>query len=216
MKEQYDNLNRFDSLKIIQQMIETAKNEQKDNGTGWIVWGWLLFSASILTVLNMRFYWYETFFFWNVFGIVTIVAGLYKAARILFFQKTTRVKTYTREIFAKLNTGFFFSLMFIIVGMNIGISPIRGFPLLMNLYGFWILIYGTVLNFKPSVIGAYLMWVLAFVALFLPRIFSLGDDGWTTSFTYVMMLHAVGVLFGYIIPGHIANNRFRKEAKDKI
>jgi len=37
------NLTEQESMLIIQQMINTAKHEQKDDGIGWIVWGWLLF-----------------------------------------------------------------------------------------------------------------------------------------------------------------------------
>ena len=54
-----------DSLQIIQQMIDTAKQEQKDDGQGWIVWGWMLFLASTLTVVNMRMHWTQPFYFWN-------------------------------------------------------------------------------------------------------------------------------------------------------
>ena len=52
-----------ESLLIIQQMIQTAKAEQKDDGKGWILWGWLLFAASILTYLNIELGWYDTYFF---------------------------------------------------------------------------------------------------------------------------------------------------------
>lgn len=196
-------MNEHDSLRIIQQMIDTAKQEQKDNGRGWIIWGWMLFTVSVLTVLNMHFNWLDNMFiFWNIFGIITILFGLYEVLSFFFIKKTRRVKTYTKEIFEKLNTGFFICLMFIIVSMNIGgVHVAKGFALLMNLYGFWILIYGTVLSFKPSIGGAYITWVLAFAALF------------TSSFTNVMLLHAGAVLCGYIIPGHIAHKRFKEEAR---
>jgi len=60
------------------------------------------------------------------------------------------------------------------------------------------LIYGTALNFRPSVIGAYVSWAIGFAALFMK------------TFEHVMMLHGLAVLAGYIIPGHIAYNEFKK------
>jgi len=205
-----NELTNEESLAIIQQMINTAKHEQKDDGKGWIIWGWMLFAASLLTVVNLRFEWFSSFFFWNVFGLATLI--------ILFVQIITwlvkgkikkKVKTYTQEIFDRLNTGFFISVMFIIVAMNVGaVSPSTGFPLLMSLYGFWILIYAAVLNFKPSLVGAYIMWILAFTALLLPA-------NETKSFEMVMLLHAAGVLGGYIIPGHIANSKFKQVTAGK-
>jgi hypothetical protein len=191
-------ISEHEGLLLIQQMINTAKKEQKDDGKGWIIWGWMLFLASVLTVLNMRFKWFQPFFFWNFFGLITLIALAYQSVSYLFFQKTEKVRTYTKDLFQRLNTGFFISLMFIIVAINVNISPAIGFSLLISLYAFWILIYGSALNFRPSVIAAYLTWGIGFVSLFMK------------SFEQVMLLHAAAVLIGYIIPGHIANNEFRK------
>jgi hypothetical protein len=196
--EQEKQMDEHESLLIIQQMIDTAKQEQKDDGKGWIIWGWMLFLSSVLTVLNMRFNWLNAWFFWDAFGIVTLVVGVYEVVTSFFIKKKQKVRTYTKEIFDKLNVGFFITLVFIIVAINAGVGPVKGFPLLMGLYGFWILIYGAILNFRPSMIGAFITWALAYTALF------------TKSFEVVMILHAIGVLFGYIIPGHIANKKFKE------
>jgi hypothetical protein len=193
------NISNEESLLIIEQMIQTAKKEQKDDGKGWIVWGWLLFFASVTTFLNIRMQWFNTFFFWNVFGIISVLLGLFECGRFLFRKKVKKVKTYTQDLFEKLNFGFIVSLLLIIVSMNTGgVSPIQGFGLLLGLYGFWILIYGAVLNFRPSIIGAIITWALAVVSLF------------SKNFEQTMILHAVAVLCGYIIPGHIAHKEFNK------
>jgi hypothetical protein len=188
-----------ESLLLIQQMIQTAKAEQKDDGKGWIVWGWVLFTASVLTYLNIELQWSaDTYIFWNLFGLVTIVFFVYESIRYFFFKKTQRVKTYTSDLFARLNTGFFLTLMLIIVATNVGITPQKGFSLLVGLYAFWVLIYGTALNFRPSIVASYIMWGIAFVCLFI-------DD-----FRWIMLLHALAVLCGYIIPGHMANRAFKR------
>jgi hypothetical protein len=191
-------ISEHEGLLLIQQMIQTAKKEQKDDGKGWIIWGWMLFLASILTVMNINFKWFQTFFFWNFFGVITLVALAYQTVSYLFIRKTEKVRTYTKDLCQRLNTGFFISLMFIIVAINVNISPTIGFSLLISLYAFWILIYGSALNFRPSIIAAYITWGIGFVSLFMK------------GFEQVMLLHAAAVLVGYIIPGHIANNEFRK------
>ncbi|HEX8333231.1 MAG TPA: hypothetical protein VF622_11440 [Segetibacter sp.] len=196
--EDEKQLSEHESLSIIQQMIDTAKQEQKDDGMGWIVWGWMLFFASVLTYINLQTRWFSTFFFWDAFGVLTFVLLGIEIARNFRIGRKAKVKTYSKAIFQTLNVGFFVCLMFIIIVMNMGVDPRKGFPLLMNLYGFWILIYGAILNFKPSMIGAGVMWVFAFSALFVE------------TFSDVMILHAAGVLCGYIIPGHIANYKFKQ------
>ena len=76
-----------ESLLIIQQMIDTAKKEQKDDGMGWILWGWLLFLASVFTYINLYTRWVSVFFFWTAFGIVSLLIGLFEVVRVSFFRK---------------------------------------------------------------------------------------------------------------------------------
>ena len=199
-------LSQQESFRLIEQMISTAKQEQKDDGKGWIIWGWMLFLASLFTLLNLKFHWVNNLFlFWDLFGIVSVLLGVFESVRYFFFKKKVRVKTYTNDIFQKLNVGFFISLMLIILSMNIGswdgngVPPTKGFALLLGLYGFWILIYGTLLNFKPSVIGAYITWAFAIASLFV------------RDFQLTMLFHACAVLCGYIIPGYLANREFNKQ-----
>ena len=197
-----ENFSQQESLRLISQMINTAKKEQKDNGMGWIVWGWVLFITSILTVFNIRYNWFSVAFFWNAFGGIILLYMLYDTIRCRL-RKTAMVRTYTQDLFSKLNAGFFISLMFIIFSMNLEmggntvVNPLKGFALLINLYGFWILIYGTALNFRPSVIAAFIVWGIGFICMLVK------------TFEAVMLLHAAAVLVGYIIPGHIANNQFK-------
>jgi hypothetical protein len=191
-------LTEQESLSLIQQMIQTAKAEQKDDGKEWIVWGWVLFAASILTFLNLQSHWFGTYFFWNLFGLFTIGFFLYRVVTRFFFKKPQRVKTYTAAIFEKLNAGYFIFLFFIIFAINLGVGPAKGFALLIALYAFWVLIHGTVLNFKPSIVAAFVMWGIGFVCLYLQNL------------QWIMLLHGLAVLIGYIIPGHIANREFNK------
>jgi len=198
MSQQERPLSEKESLLIIQQMILAAKQEQKDDGKGWIIWGWLLFLASFFTFLNLKWNWVSTYFFWNLFGGIALILLLIAVVRLLFFKPKEKVRTYTKDLFEKLNIGFFIFLMLIIFAINLGVSPVKGFALLLGLYGFWMLIYGAALNFKPSIIGAFITWGLAFAALYVK------------TFEWTMLLHSLAVLCGYIIPGHIANAEFKK------
>jgi hypothetical protein len=187
-----------ESLLIIQQMINTAKKEQKDDGMGWIIWGWLLFIASVLSYINLKVRLVNDFFFWNGVGALTLLALLYGVIRDAFFKKAKKVQTYMKDLFDKLNVGFFIQLVFVILAMNLGVHVTKGFALMIGTYGFWILIYGASLNFKPSIIGAFVTWGFGIAALF------------AKSFDWTMIFHAAAVFFGYIIPGHIAYREFKK------
>jgi hypothetical protein len=190
------NMTPQESLQLISRMIETAKKEQAGNGKGWITWGWLLFLASGLSFLNLQTKWFNQYFFWNAFGFTSVALLILLLLRSSFLPKRVKVKTYTSELFPKLHVGFFISLLFIILAMNLGVPPVMGFALLINLYAFWVLIYGATLNFLPSLVGAFAAWILGFASLFVEQ------------FQWVMVFHGLAVLCGFIIPGHIANYQF--------
>lgn len=199
------HLSREESLQIIQQMIGEAKREQKDNGIGWIIWGWLLFLASILSFLNTLTEWVNQYFFWNFFGLITLVMLLFEVIRVIIGRKQPRVKTYTSDLFNRLNIGFFISIMIIIVAMNLRlVVPATGFCLLLGLYGFWVLIYGTIFKFRPSIIGSYITSACGLGGLFVQ------------DYRYIMLIHAAGVMAGYIIPGHLAMREFRKSNRKAV
>jgi hypothetical protein len=193
-------LSEKDCLRLIQEMIGIAKQEQKDDGRGWILWGWLLLLASICSLLSNLLSWsLPQYTFWNAFGIISIIYFIYIIVKYFFFRKKADVKTYTKDILHKLNLGFIISMFFIIVTVNLKILEVNvGFILLINLYGFRILMQGSALNFRPFIIGAVICWVMALVGLFF------------YSYNWIMAVHAIAVLFGYIIPGHLANQDFNK------
>jgi hypothetical protein len=192
------NLTEQEGLDLIQRMIFVAKREQQDDGKRWIFWGYALLTVSVFTLLNLQFGWMaDPYICWNIFGVLVLGYFLYRMIHY-FIVKPTKVRTYTRDLLNRLNIGFLISLALILVAMNRRLEPVVGFPLLISLYGFWVLIHGTALDFKPSVIGAFFVWGFALVGLFL------------TTLEGVMLVHAGAVLCGYIIPGHIARNEFSK------
>ena len=40
-----------ESLLLIQQMIRVARDEHQEKGDGWLIWGWLLFSATVASIV---------------------------------------------------------------------------------------------------------------------------------------------------------------------
>lgn len=188
-----------ESFSIIQKMISAAKQEQKDNGMGWIIWGWMLFTVSILTIFNLRYQWFPTFAFWNAFGIGSVVLLMATVIKKYYSKKKNEVQTYYNDLFKLLNIGFFVSLAFIIVAINKGVGIIYGYALLVNLYAFWMLIYGAAGNFKPSIIAAFITWGFAFGGLFV------------SSIEMVMYIQAAVALIGYIIPGYLANKAYKQQ-----
>lgn len=189
-----ENFSKEDNLHLIARMISQAKNEHSEKGEGWLLWGWLLFVAStasaVLKHLNQVQY---IQWIWNGMAILVVIYLIYKLNR----KKPAKVKTYVEEMLDKFGVGFFLSLITIIIASSIANKGFA-FGYYFIIYAFWMFIYGSALKFKPLIIGAYVNWAASLIIFIL-------DD-----FKYGMMISALAVLIGYLIPGYMLRNQQKK------
>lgn len=205
MEEQFS---KAESLKVIEQMISAAKNDHRENGHGWLWWGWLLFAASLLSALlvqiNQGGY---VGWVWTAMTVIVIIVFILESRT----QKTKVVKTYIEELLEKFSAGFMISLLAVIAANSIvanyneddnrGQSIAFAFGYFYILYAFWMYIHGCAIRFKPLKIGAYLNWVSA-IAIFIIQ-----------DFKYAMLISAFAVAVGFLIPGYMLRNQYKKSLK---
>ena len=183
------------SLEIIQQMIQKAKTNFTDDGYGWLVWGSMIFLASVATYFLADAQYSNFFLAWNVFGGVAILLLAYGFLK----PKRSSAKSYISDILRYVDIGFTICLFIIIFSMNVAVSANAGFGYLLMLYGLLMLIQSGALKFKPLLIGAIVNWIGA-IAIFL-----------NPEFKYDMLITAAAVFIGYIIPGLMLRAQFKKE-----
>lgn len=196
MEEQ--KITEQESLQLIQQMIRVAREDHRDNGDGWLIWGWLLFIASVSSAI-LAFMDIHGYIGWIWTGILLVGAIVYVIFHVMK-PKKEGVRTYVQELLDRLGNGFFISLFVIVAAGYISNSSF-GFGYYYILYAFWMFIHGSAIRFKPLIIGAYVNWIAA-IAIFL-----LKDTG------PVMVVSAVAVLVGYLIPGYMLQAEYRKKQK---
>ncbi len=190
-----EHFSKEESLKLIAKMINRAKNENHDKGEGWLLWGWLLFIASISSAV-LKFIDQSKFipWIWNGLSITVFLYFIYKLIR---GKKPGKVKTYVEEMLGRFGTGFFLSLFVIIIA-----TSIRGdgfvFGYLFILYAFWMYIYGSAIQFKPLIFGAFVNWAAA-IFIFIVK-----------DFKYVMIISAVSVAIGYLVPAYMLRSQYKK------
>lgn len=195
MEEQ--KITEHESLHLIQQMIQVAKDDHRENGEGWLIWGWLLFIASVISAV-LVYLQIEGFFSWVWTGTLVVGLVLYIFFRVK--KKEENVKTYVQELLDRLGTGFFISL-FAIVAASVINRHGFGFGYYYVLYALWMYVHGSAIRFRPLIIGAYVNWIAA-VGIFL-----LNDFG------QMMIVSAIAVLVGYLIPGYMLRAEYRKKMK---
>jgi hypothetical protein len=192
-----------ESLLLIQQMIQVAKDEHREKGDGWLIWGWLLFVASIASCI-MSYAKLGRYIGWVWLGMLAVGLVVYAIGH-LQKQKREKVQTYVQELLNKIESGFFISLFAIVASIYIGNSNFS-FGYFYILYAFWMFIHGSAIRFRPLIIGAWVNWAAA-IAIFLIK-----------DFKYDMMISALAVLVGYLIPGYMlrAEHRKKMQSSDRI
>lgn len=194
-------LSGHESLALINQMISKAKNEITDNGLGWLLWGGMIFLASVSTYIIIEFDLdVSPFVGWNVFGLIAIPLMVYNFIR---HKRTVTTRTYVDELLYLFDIGFTICLFVIILSMNISVDPNDGFGYFLMVYGFLMLIQGGAIRFRPLFIGAIINWAGALAIFF------------NEEFKYDMLITAAAVFIGYIIPGLMLRNQYRKRIKSR-
>ncbi len=184
-----------ESLQLINTMIQKAKTNFTDNGYGWLIWGSMIFLASLATYFFIEYQYDNIFLAWNIFGGIAIVLLVYN------FLKPGKplARSYVSDILKYVDIGFAVCLFIIIFSMNVSVGANNGFGYLLMIYAFLMLIQSGALQFKPLLYGAIINWIGS-MAIFL-----------NTELKYDMLITAVAVFIGYIIPGLILRNQYKKE-----
>ena len=187
-------LSKEKSLEIIQQMINQAKSNITDNGLGWLLWGTMIFLASLLTYFFIYTNASNIFLGWNFFGIITIVLLSYE----FFKPKKKKVRTYVDDLLRLVDIGFTICLFTVIFSINFAVNPNAGFGFFLMIFAFQMLLKGGAVKSRSLMIGAAVNWAGA-IAMFINK-----------DFKYDMLIMAAAVLIGYVIPGLLLWLQYRK------
>jgi hypothetical protein len=183
------------SFEIIQQMIRNAKTQYTDDGVGWLLWGTMIFLASLSTYFLVEFNYPNLFLGWNIFGGIAILLLAYNYLK----PAQKQVRSYISDVLRYVDIGFTVCLFVIIFSMNVSVGPNSGFGYLLMIYAFLMLVQSGALKFKPLMYGAIVNWIGA-LAIFV-----------NTEFKYDMLISAAAVFMGYIIPGLLLRAQYKKE-----
>jgi len=182
------------SLEIIHQMINQAKTNYTDSGLSWLLWGSMIFLASLSTYFFMDIGAHNVFLGWNIFGAITIVLLIYDA----FKPRKKMVRNYIDDLMQMVHIGFFICIFIVILGINVAVGPNSGFGFLLMVFGFLMLIKGGAIKSRSLIIGAAVNWIGAIAILI------------NKELKYDMLIMAAAVLIGYIIPGLLLRAKYKK------
>jgi len=182
-----------DSFRLIQSMIAKAINTVADDSFYFLLWGWLVFIASlaqwVMKVILHSPYHYMAWWLMVAGVVASIWYGYHD-------NRKKKVKTYVEEMLDYLWISLFVTYMlFSFIFAKTGWENCS--PFYMLLYAIGNFVSGRALKFSPLVWGAVACWVLAVISTF-------------TDFDTKILLGALAVFCSNIIPGFLLKKKYRK------
>lgn len=175
---QEENFSPEQSLQLIQAMISKTRQDISDNSIYFLVWGWLTFFACTgQFVLNHIFEYERHYLVWTVV-IIGIIFSIYQGNKE---ERLRRARTQIDDSIKYLWTGM--AASFFVLGMiltRLGWDTVV-FPFFIMLYGLGTFVSGSIIRFKPLIIGGILAWALVIGSTF-------------TSYDYQMLFAAAAIL----------------------
>lgn len=195
MEQNNEQLSAQSSLAIIESMINKAQNRFSENGTLYLLWGWIVFFCSLGHYLMLQ---YTTI--GNKSGMIwmaTWVAVIYQIFYLSKRQKKETVKTYTDEIisYVWVTFGVCMALVSFIMAKLGTWAMLYSFILLF--YGIPTFLSGVIMRFNPLKIGGITCWILSVASVYVQS-------------KEIILLLIPAVLVAWIIPGYIFRARFKK------
>lgn len=192
-----------ESVQLIRTMLQRTQHQLRDNGFFYLLWGWLVFAAAALNYIIWLLLGPVQLAFlpWAVLmplgGVVTSVVS----AR--YTKQHSGVTTYTQDLLNRLVLAYLISLFLMLFFGIWMVGWEKTYPFVIIIYGIWLFVSGSALQFKWLVAGGIFSWCMAVAAFFVPS-------------PHQLLVLAVAVLGGFIVPGHLLRIHFSNTANETV
>lgn len=197
MQEQEKDFNPQASLKLIEGMIHQAKSRFAENGFLYLLWGWVVFGCAIVayTLLKLGVPVGKASHVWWLTIVATVIQIVYLAKQK---KKPIKVVTYSNDVINNLWMVYGITMcVFMVLVVRLNMWPYVH-AIVLIFYGIPTFLSGVVMRFNPLKWGAVGCWFMAIAATY------------ASEQEYLVVL-AIAVLSAWIIPGHLLQQKFKKE-----
>ena len=173
-----------ESLQLIADVIGRTKENIKEHGYLFLLWGWLIAIASILFFLLHTYTSFKLYFLpFPVLALTGIGLTIYSWSK-RSASSETYIGYYLKQLWLALGVSFL-----VVVFINVSRSALP-FTYTILLGGIGTLASGLVLRFRPLVIGGVLFFLLSVASIYVTN-------------AYAPLLQGLAVLAGYLVPGYL-------------
>ena len=203
-----------ESLQLIQQMINKAKNSYHEKGIGTMLWGSVITICSLVTFLRLEYDFRLPFDIWWL-TLIAIIPQLFISAKE---KKERKIRSYNDDAMDYVWLCFGISIFLLIhinsnvlLKLNPVFSDYRNLggkaedfnyfsytsSMMLLLYGMPTIITGAIMKFKPMLWGGILCWVCCVITVY-------------SNVKIDYLLTALSATCAWLIPGIILWRRYKK------
>lgn len=197
-KLQPESFDEDRSLQVIRDMIEVSRNNLRNDGILFILWGWIFFvSVFIRFLLKILVTTREIVSYVNKILLALLLAGVIISVNYVISRRRM-AKTYTGQVLRYLWGAIIFLNLYILVyqlGAHVNIDRLYSQYMLMLAMGTFVT--GGIIRFRPLIYGGISFIVLAQIGFFFH--YEIG-----------MLIDAFSFVIGLAIPGHILYSKRNK------
>jgi hypothetical protein len=185
MNAKSQELTAHESLELIKDMIKRAKQSFFKVSFFYLIWGWLMFAASLGEfVLRELIHYPNPWVTWPILSVIGgALSGWYGSK-----QDKTALPSFMDRVHSYVWGGYGI-LLFLTIGLCVtqGLNPS---PFVLILTGLPTFISGGLTKFKPLLFGAVAFWILGAISFFV-------------GIYWVPLIYCLAMLVGYLIPGYL-------------
>jgi hypothetical protein len=199
MENPENNFTPQESLQLIESMINRAKDKYAEDGSMYLMWGWLVFICSLAQFLLLHVFQYEYHY---IVWLATIPFFIFQYFYVSKKQKQQKVVTYTDNIVGYV--WLTFAIVIILLGFIVGLLTTGEYythiiHVLLAIYGMPVFLTGVIVRFKPLTIGGIACWILCIISCFI------------TIYDYQFLLIPVAMLVAWVIPGYLLRAKYKQQ-----
>lgn len=194
---QTENFSPKESLLLIDNMINQAKNRISENGFLYLLWGWVILFSSVghFVLIQLQLFKHP-----EMIWISTWLTVIYQVIYLVRKRKQETVRTYSEHII-----GYVWMVFGISLGMiSFILSKTNNWevinPLLLMMYGMPTFLSGVIMRFTALRVGGIICWGLSLLAVMVPPV-------------YVLLLLAAAVIAAWIVPGYLLRKKFKNQQR---
>lgn len=179
------SFNQQDALQVLDEMINSSRYKVRQEAKYFLLWGWMVFAASVSHFVLLQMNIASSWLVWPVFmGL----AGIVYIYMVVQSNSDRSAITYIDRVNKYLWGGILLPLL---ITTLVGgfMSWNAAYPFFMATYGWAAIVSGGLLKFRPLVTGGILSSLIGIVTIFI-------------SGSYILLMLALAILAGFIYPGH--------------